>query len=236
MLTNEIVRKMTLFWRRKKIPSTATATTCCYHYNKEQTQIDFYLQNSVPKLFFTSWKPKVIFKHIWKLPLSYPSTMSSSFNNLMAFFTVKFLAPWTHTTFPCLQICTQPMDQQNPETSAIETHDHATTITTATPHLHHHEPTKKFIPQSNQTHIKIWIQGNKQSIKLRKRNKIYFERFKISEAFLSLISSSINSVASLALITATKAQIATMASARSGLGFEHCWTRWWPTMAYATQS
>ena len=59
--------------------------------------------------------------------------MSSSFNNLMAFFTVKFPAPWTHTTFPCLQICTQPMDQQNPETSATETHDHATTITTATP-------------------------------------------------------------------------------------------------------
>ena len=59
---------MTLFWRT----STATATTCCHHYHEEQTQTDFYLQNSVPKLFFTSWKPKVIFKHIWKLPLSIP--------------------------------------------------------------------------------------------------------------------------------------------------------------------
>ena len=72
MLINKIIRKMTLFWRRKKIPSTATATTCCHHYHEEQTQTDFYLQNSVPKLFFTSWKPKVIFKHIWKLPLSIP--------------------------------------------------------------------------------------------------------------------------------------------------------------------
>ena len=161
--------------------------------------------------------------------------MSISFNNLMAFFTVKFPAPWTHTTFPCLQICTQPMDQQNPGTFPPKL--------MTTPPLSPQQPPppppwthKKFIPQSNQTHIKIRIQGNKQSIKLRKRNKIYFERFRISEAFLSSISSSINSVASLALITATKAQIATTASARSGLGFGHCWTRWWPTMAYATQS
>ena len=146
MLINKIVRKMKLFWRRKKIPSTATATTCCHHYHEEQTQTDFYLQNSVPKLFFTSWKPKVIFKHIWKLPLSIPihnvkllqqpygifySEISSTMNpyNLS-------LSADLHTTH----------GSTKPRNLPTETHDHATTITTATPHLHHHEPTKKIHP------------------------------------------------------------------------------------------
>ena len=74
--------------------------------------------------------------------------MSSSFNNLMAFFTVKFPAPWTHTTFPCLQICTQPMDQQNPETSATETHDHATPPPPPWTHKKIH-PTIKSNPYQN---------------------------------------------------------------------------------------
>ena len=201
MLTNEIVKKMTLFWRT----STATATTCCHHYHEK-------LPLSIP----------IHNVNLLQQPYGiFYSEISSTMNpyNLS-------LSADLHTTH----------GSTKPRNLLTETHDHATTITTATPHLHHHEPTKKFIPQSNQTHIKIRIQGNKQSIKLRKRNKIYFERFRISEAFLSSISSSINSVASLALITATKAQIATTASARSGLGFGHCWTRWWPTMAYATQS
>ena len=236
MLINKIVRKMKLFWRRKKIPSTATATTCCHHYHEEQTQTDFYLQNSVPKLFFTSWKPKVIFKHIWKLPLSIPIHNVNLLQQPYGIFYNEISSTMNPYNLSLSADLHTTHGSTKPRNLPTETHDHATTITTATPHLHHHEPTKKFIPQSNQTHIKIRIQGNKQSIKLRKRNKIYFERFRISEAFLSSISSSINSVASLALITATKAQIATTASARSGLGFGHCWTRWWPTMAYATQS
>ena len=227
---------MTLFWRRKKIPSTATATTCCHHYHEEQTQTDFYLQNSVPKLFF-KLKTQSHLQAYMEASSKYthpqcqaPSTTLWHFlqwnfqhhEPIQPFLVCRSAHnPWINKTQkprPPKLMTTPPLSPRQPPTS--------TTM----------NPQKKFIPQSNQTHIKIWIQGNKQSIKLRKRNKIYFERFRISEAFLSSISSSINSVASLALITATKAQIATTASARSGLGFGHCWTRWWPTMAYATQS
>ena len=142
MLINKIVRKMTLFWRRKKIPSTATATTCCHHYHEEQTQTDFYLQNSVPKLFLTSWKPKVIFKHIWKLPLSIPihnvnllqqpygifySEISSTMNpyNLS-------LSADLHTTHGS----TKPRNLGHRNSWPRHHYHHSN------PHLHHHEPTK----------------------------------------------------------------------------------------------
>ena len=192
-------------------PPAATTTT------KNKPKLIFISKTQYPN-YFLSWKPKVIFKHIWKLPLSIPihnvkllqqpygifySEISSTMNpyNLS-------LSADLHTTHGS----TKPRNLGHRNSWPRHHYHHGN------PHLHHHEPTKKFIPQSNQTHIKIWIQGNKQSIKLRKRNKIYFERFRISEAFLSSISSSINSVASLALITATKAQIATTPPQDLGLG------------------
>ena len=48
--------------KKKKKPKTQiTSATTCYHHHHHQvhTQTDFYLQNSVPKLIFISWKPKL---------------------------------------------------------------------------------------------------------------------------------------------------------------------------------
>ena len=137
---------MTLFWRRKKIPSTATATTCCHHYHEEQTQTDFYLQNSVPKLFFTSWKPKVIFKHIWKLPLSIPIHNVNLLQQPYGIFYNEISSTMNPYNLSLSADLHTTHGSTKPRNLPTETHDHATTITTATPHLHHHEPTKKIHP------------------------------------------------------------------------------------------
>ena len=231
MLTNEIVRKMTLFWRT----STATATTCCHHYHEEQTQTDFYLQNSVPKLFF-KLKTQSHLQAYMEASSKYthpqcqaPSTTLWHFlqwnfqhhEPIQPFLVCRSAHnPWINKTQkprPPKLMTTPPLSPRQPPPPPPWTHKK----------IH---PTIKSNPYQNpnpRKQAKHKAKKEKQNLLWEIQNfrgllELDFELHQLS----SLTSSN----------HSNQGTNSNNASARSGLGFGHCWTRWWPTMAYATQS